>query len=152
MPDLSDRSKGYSRTGWVKFCAMVLVSVTRLRVRSYCYLMPFIWYAIRSILQAKRSPGNLGVKLRKRRKLAFWTLTLWESDEAMRAFRVGLPHRKAMRKLPYWCDEGSYAHWKCNNLAMPSWKEAAEKLSGSGELSRVLYPSPDQKAGRITTS
>ncbi len=56
----------------------------------------------------------------------------------MRAFRVGLPHREAMRKLPYWCDEGSYAHWKCNDLAMPSWKEAAEKLSGSGELSRCF--------------
>jgi hypothetical protein len=70
----------------------------------------------------------------------------------MRAFRVAPPHRDAMRKLPYWCDEASYAHWNQDDSVMPSWKEAGEKLSVSGELSKVLYPSPDQKAGRIGTS
>lgn len=130
---------------------MVLVSVTRLRVRSYHYLLPFIWYAVRSTLQAKGSAGNIGVRLRKTKRLAFWTLTLWESDSAMRAFRVAAPHRDAMRKLPYWCDEASYAHWNQDDSVMPAWKEAVEKLSVSGELSKVLYPSPDQKAGRIGT-
>jgi hypothetical protein len=131
---------------------MVLVSVTRLRVRSFRFVLPFIWYAVRSTLQAKRSPGNIGVRLRKTKQLAFWTLTLWKSDSAMRAFRVASPHRDAMRKLPYWCDEASYAHWNQDDSVMPSWKEAVEKLSVSGELSKVLYPSPDQKAGRMGTS
>jgi hypothetical protein len=70
----------------------------------------------------------------------------------MRAFRVAAPHRDAMRKLPYWCDEASYAHWNQDNPVMPSWKEAAEKLSVSGEISKVLYPSPDQKTGHIVTT
>jgi hypothetical protein len=70
----------------------------------------------------------------------------------MRAFRVASPHRDAMRKLPYWCDEASYAHWDHGAQVMPSWKEAAEKLSASGQLSKVLYPSDDQKAGRIVIS
>jgi len=131
---------------------MVLVSVTRLRVRSFRFVLPFIWYALRSTLQAKGSPGNIRVRLRKTKRFAFWTLTLWESDSAMRAFRVAAPHRDAMRKLPYWCDEASYANWNQDDSVMPSWKEAAEKLSVSGEISKVLYPSPDQKAGRIGTS
>jgi hypothetical protein len=70
----------------------------------------------------------------------------------MRAFRISPPHRDAMRKLPYWCDEASYAHWDLDGQAVLSWQEAAEKLSASGELSKVLYPSPDQKAGRIVTT
>ena len=74
---------------------MVLVSVTRLRVRSLRSLLPFIWYAVRSTLQAKRSPGNIGVRLRRTKRLAFWTLSLWESDSAMRAFRMAPPHRDA---------------------------------------------------------
>ena len=130
----------------------IIVSVTRLRVRSFRFVLPFIWYALRSTLQAKGSPGNIGVRLRKTKRVAFWTLTLWESDSAMRAFRVAAPHRDAMRKLPYWCDEASYAHWNQDNPVMPSWKEAAEKLSVSGEISKVLYPSPDQKAGHIVTT
>ena len=52
-----------------------------------------------------------------------------------------------MRNLPSWCDEASYAQWKQNDLAMPSWREAVEKLSDSGVISTVLYPSSDQKAG-----
>jgi hypothetical protein len=131
---------------------MVVVSVTRLRVRSFRFVFPFIWYAVRSTLQAKDSSGNLAVRVRKTRGFAFWTLTLWEGDHAMRAFRIGPPHRDAMRKLPYWCDEASYAHWDLDGQAVLSWQEAAEKLSASGELSKVLYPSPDQKAGRIVTT
>lgn len=52
---------------------MTVVSVTRLRVRSARFLLPFLWQAVRSALQAKRSRGNLGVRLRKTRGLAFWT-------------------------------------------------------------------------------
>ena len=131
---------------------MVLVSVTRLRVRSFRFVLPFIWYALRSTLQAKGNPGNFGVRLRKTKRFTFWTLTLWESDSAMRAFRVAPPHRDAMRKLPYWCDEASYAHWNQDDSVMPSWQEAVKKLSVSGEISKVLYPSPDQQAGRRGTS
>src|SRR5262245_54544836 len=129
---------------------MVLVSVTRLRVRSLRSLLPFIWYAVRSTLQAKRSPGNIGVRLRRTKRLAFWTLSLWESDSAMRAFRMAPPHRDAQPASG--CDEASYAHWKQNDLAMPSWQEVVEKLSDSGVISRVLYASSDQKAGRIATT
>lgn len=131
---------------------MALLSVTRLRVRSARFLLAFTWYSARSALQAKRSSGNLGVNLRKTNGLAFWTLTMWESEKAMRAFRAAAPHKNAMRKLPYWCDEASYAHWEDEAHDLPSWEYATEKLSVGGRLSNVLYPSADHKAGRIVVT
>jgi heme-degrading monooxygenase HmoA len=131
---------------------MTVVSVTRLRVRSARFLMLFIWHAVRSAHQAKRSRGNLGVRLRKTRGLAFWTLTMWTNDSMMREFRSAPPHREAMRKLPYWCDETSYVHWDQNSSIMPAWEDAAERLAVLGQLSRVLCPSVDHQAGRVMTT
>jgi hypothetical protein len=77
---------------------------------------------------------------------------MWQDDKAMRAFRAAAPHGEAMRKLPQWCDEASYAHWEHETQELPSWDHAAEKLTAMGRLSTVLYPSDDHKAGRIVTS
>jgi hypothetical protein len=132
---------------------MNLISVTRLRVRSRRFLLPFFWYTLRSFRQARESPGNLGVKLRKNQGLAFWTLTLWNNEEAMRAFRDGSPHREAMRKLAYWCDEASFAHWNQDSgETFYPWNLAAQRLQANGKLGRVLHPSEDQKAGRVVTT
>jgi hypothetical protein len=30
----------------------------------------------------------------------------------MKMFRNGEAHRKAMQKLPFWCDEAAYTHWQ----------------------------------------
>jgi hypothetical protein len=70
----------------------------------------------------------------------------------MRAFRAAAPHGYAMRKLPQWCDEASYAHWEHEIYKLPSWKDATEKLATVGQISKVLYPSADHKAGRIVTT
>ena len=131
---------------------MTVVSVTRLRVRSARFLLPFIWHTVRSAIQAKRSVGNLGIRLRKTRGLAFWTLTIWTNDSMMREFRSMPPHREAMRKLPYWCDEASYAHWDQEGSIMPAWEQATERLAVLGQLPRVLYPSADHQAARVVTT
>ena len=41
---------------------MAIISVTRLRLRSLRFFPGFLWYTRRSIRQAKRTPGNLGVE------------------------------------------------------------------------------------------
>ena len=131
---------------------MPIVSVTRLHLRSGRFLLSFLWYTIRSGRQARRTPGNLGVKLRKTNGLAFWTLSMWQTVEAMKRFMFALPHREAMRKLPHWCDEASFGDWELNTTEWPLWDQAAEKLRTSGRLAKVLHPSEPQKAGRIETS
>jgi hypothetical protein len=59
---------------------MLLVSVTRLRLRSARYLIPFMIYALMSSRQARRSRGNLGVRLLRDANHTFWTLTAWQKD------------------------------------------------------------------------
>jgi hypothetical protein len=38
---------------------MVVLSVTRLRLRSIRFLPSFLWWSLLSAVQAKRAPGNL---------------------------------------------------------------------------------------------
>jgi Domain of unknown function (DUF3291) len=131
---------------------MPMVSVTRLHLRSIRFLPAFFWYTNRSSRQAKRTPGNLGVKLRKTRGLALWTLSMWETNQAMKTFVSAPPHKDAMRRLPHWCDEASFADWQQDTTNWPLWEQAAAKLTAAGRLARVLYPSVEHKAGKLVSS
>lgn len=127
----------------------MLVSVTRLRLRSVVYLLPFIIASRRITRQAKNAPGNLGIELRKTRGLAFWTLTLWESRESMDSFRASGAHRSAMPKLKHWCDQAAVASWEPPGNELPDWNEAQQNLAERGRLSSVLHPSPEHAQGRV---
>ena len=129
---------------------MPFVSVTRLRLRSLRFFLPFVWDTTASIRQAKKSPGCFGVRTRKTGGLSFWTLTIWENEESMKAFRIRSPHREAMPKLAHWCDEASLAHWVQESKEPPSWEQATERLAALGRLSKVSHPSQDQDEGRIS--
>lgn len=121
---------------------MVFVSVTRLRVRSIFYVPQFMWYAIRSQRQSEFAPGLVkGIVLSEARS-AFWTLTMWENEAAMEAFRVRAPHLAAMPKLLEWCDEASVVHWTQDSRELPSWQETYERMIKQGRPSKVRHPSP----------
>jgi hypothetical protein len=128
---------------------MPFVSVTRLRLRSAWYRIPFMIYALMSSRQARRSRGNLGVKLLRDANRAFWTLTAWQKDEDMRSFMMAGSHRRAMPKLLEWCDEASVAHWSQETPELPGWDQAHRKLVEQGRPSKVRFPSSDQIARRI---
>jgi hypothetical protein len=128
---------------------MPLVSVTRLRLRSARYLIPFMIYALMSSRQARRSRGNLGVKLLRDANRAFWTLTVWQAEEDMRSFIMAGSHRRAMPKLLDWCDEASVAHWNQDSSELPGWNHAHCKLVEQGRPSKVSLPSRDHVARRI---
>jgi quinol monooxygenase YgiN len=86
---------------------MILISVTRLRVRSPLYISQFLWHTFKSARQAERADGFLGGRLLVNRRKVFWTLTAWESEAAMNFYRTNAAHRAAMPKLPHWCDEAA---------------------------------------------
>lgn len=121
---------------------MPVISITRLRVRSWRYLPGFLWYALRSAQQAKNASGNLAVQLLKDKSRAFWTATAWTDDAAMKSFMLAHPHRVAMRKLLEWCDEAALVHWPQDNSDLPSWGEACRRLQSEGRSSKVNHPSP----------
>jgi hypothetical protein len=127
---------------------MAFVAVTRLRIRSIRFLLRFAWRTWRSFRQAKHAPGSLGVKLRKD-GFAFWTMTLWQDEAAMSAYRITPPHRDAMPKLLEWCDEAAVAHWKQDAQVLPDWETAERQLTHLGRQSKVNHPSTDQQAGRL---
>ena len=127
---------------------MPLISITRLRVRSWIYLPAFFYQALRINRQAAAAEGNLKVRLLRDRRNTFWTATSWSAPAAMKAFMLAAPHGPAMRKLMTWCDEASLVHWEQAGPELPSWVEAHQRLEKEGRLSKVHHPSPAHVAHR----
>ena len=120
----------------------MIISVTRLRLRSLRFLLPFIVYSFRSMRQVKRSPGNIAADAMRDQHGGFWTRSVWRDVESMRAFMTSGAHRQAMPKLLEWCDEAALVHWEQDTAALPEWDEAHRRLVTQGRRSKVRYPSP----------
>ncbi len=128
---------------------MAFISVTRLRVRSFFFLPQFMWGALRSANQAERSGGFLGGKIVRMPRNVFWTVTAWDTEAAMNAYRIAGAHLRAMPKLLKWCDEAAVAHWSQDSAEIPSWQEAHHRMVTEGRLSKVNHPSAAQLAEQI---
>ena len=127
---------------------MPFVSVTRLRLRSVRFLPAFAVHTLGSLRQVRASAGFRGGSLLPDRRWTFWTLTVWDDRNAMRAYMTAGAHRTAMPKLLDWCDEASVAHWDAPDDTMPGWAAAAARMRREGRPSKVHRPSPDHAAMR----
>jgi len=123
------------------------VSVTRLHLASLFSFPVFFYYALASGRQASRSAGFRGGWLSRDAESGFWTVTVWDSPEAMRGFRNSGIHMRAMPKLLRWCDEASYAHFEQPEDTVPDGAVAYERLRQDGKISKVVKPSPLQQRG-----
>jgi hypothetical protein len=128
---------------------MPFISLTRLRVRSWWYLPQFVWQALKTGRQAERSNGFVGGKLLREAKNTFWTVTAWEDEAAMRAYRNAGAHRVVMPRLLEWCDEASVAHWNQDAQDIPNWQELHRRMVDTGRPSKVNHPSPAQVSNQI---
>jgi hypothetical protein len=128
---------------------MPVISVTRLRVRSLLYLPAFLIASVRINKQARTAAGNLGIKVLRDRRNAYWTCTCWDSESSMKDFMLDGAHGDAMRKLLHWCDEAALAHWQQEGDELPSWSDVHRNLLRRGRTSKVNHPSDAQKAFRI---
>src|SRR5689334_12264818 len=133
------------------FHPMPFVSVTRLHLASRWSFPRFVFYALSSSKQARRSRGFLTGWVSNDGKLGLWTVTVWESLEAMRAFRNSGVHMKAMPKLLGWCDEASFVHWEQREAGAPGIDAAFDRLSREGKLSKVNNPSARHRAGHAVS-
>jgi heme-degrading monooxygenase HmoA len=125
---------------------MPFVSVTRLRVRSWRFLPAFFLHARRTSRQASAAPGFRAGSLLPDRRWTFWTLTLWDRPEDMRAYIKAGDHKKAMPRLTHWCDEASIVHWEQPDLTLPSWPEADARMRREGRPSKVRNPTAEHLA------
>jgi hypothetical protein len=101
---------------------------------------------------SNKNPGQSRCQSEKNARAAFWTLSMWRDNQAIRALVPASPHKEAMQKLPHWCDEAAFADWEQDTADWPSWETATQKLVATGRLVDVLHPSEQQKAGVIETS
>jgi hypothetical protein len=124
---------------------MPLVSITRLRVRSWRYLPAFLLGAFRAARQARLAAGSLAVSVLRDARLAFWTRTVWSGEKEMRAFTLSGVHRPIMSRLRRWCDEAAVVHWLQDDPEPPSWAEACRRLRQDGRTSPVEHPSEAQR-------
>ena len=127
----------------------MFVSVTRLRLRGWWFFPLFFLDANRSVSQAAKSAGFVSGQTLLDKKLTFWTLTLWESDGAMRAYRGSGVHGKAMPNLARWCSEAQTAHYTTESAALPAWGEAHAQLVAHGRSSKVNHPSGTESMAAI---
>ena len=129
---------------------MPLISITRLRVRGFRFLLQFAWQSNRVSRQAERAPGfSAGQVYGDPLRLTFWTATVWENEAAMRDFRGSGAHRTAIPKLAHWCDEGSVVHWNQPGGEIPEPGIALRRMQAEGRPLRVQHPSPEHAAGKI---
>jgi hypothetical protein len=130
---------------------MPLVSITRLRVRSWRYLPAFSLAAFRSALQARWAKDNLAVTILREAHNTFWTRSLWTDEAAMKSFMVSGAHRTIMPKLLEWCDEASVARWNQDSAQEPTWEEVHERMQRDGRTSRVNHPSEAHRRFELPT-
>ncbi len=104
---------------------------------------------MRSRQQVARAAGFLGGRLLLDANRTFWTLTAWETERHMKAFRGSGAHVRAMPQLVKWSDEASFVHWVEDNAEIPQWPEAYARMVQEGRGSHVAHPSADHQARRF---
>ena len=123
--------------------AETLVSVTRFRLRSLRFLPFFALHTNRTIAQIRKADGFIAGAVRRDADFAFWTMTVWRDENAMRAYGASGAHRKAAPHLVEWGDQASVCHWTQQGGNLPEWPEAIRRLRETGRLLRLKHPAPD---------
>jgi hypothetical protein len=75
---------------------MAYVSITGLELKSVLHAPAFWWHAIRSMGQAQAAPGLISAEARQIGDVHH-TLTVWETEAAMRACLISGAHLAAMK-------------------------------------------------------
>lgn len=119
-----------------------LVSVTRFRLRSLRFLPFFLLHANRTIAQIRKAEGFVAGAVQRDADLAFWTMTVWRDERAMRAYGSSGAHRKAAPRLAEWADEASVGHWRQTGVQLPDWPEAVRRLREEGRTLALHHPAP----------
>ena len=128
---------------------MPVVSITRLRVRSWRFLPLFFLRTFQAARQAATSEGNLAVALLRDRGNTFWTATSWSNEAAVKIFMHSGVHGPVMRKLLEWCNEAALVHWAQESKDLPSWEQAYTRIQQEGRRSKVNHPSAAHTAYAI---
>ena len=103
---------------------------TFLPLRRISKIFKFIKYSREIQTQLSESKGLIGYGFNhKFLKKHFWTLSVWESEDALKEFVRKIPHSQTMKDLKPYMDEPKVVSWKITgSTELPTWEEAFKRL------------------------
>jgi heme-degrading monooxygenase HmoA len=105
-----------------------LCTVTRMRVRNPLVIPMFVVASMWAAIAARRTPGNVRTWLLGMPPFpVFWTLSVWESREALDAFAGSPAHRYVMQRMPKWAARGRFTTFTTDTRRV-GWLRAARML------------------------
>ncbi len=128
---------------------MAVISITRLRVRSWYFMPDFLLHSTRIARRAQAAPGNLGIETMRESGLVFWSKAAWRDEAAMHAFLDAGAREAALPRLNRWCSEVAVVFWEQETPRLPFWEDAGRRMQREGRTVPVKNPSDNQAAGRI---
>ncbi|MCX4748431.1 DUF3291 domain-containing protein [Kitasatospora sp. NBC_01287] len=108
-----------------------LVMASRLEVTSLKDVPRFFLKSLAAWRQVKSAPGAVGASLVAQPfKRTFWTLSAWESREALYAYAKAEPHKSVMTSLRSTVKESVFTFWDVPVEELPiRWPDARAKLA-----------------------
>ncbi len=105
------------------------VLLTHLPLRRVTKLPSFLNYVRKINQQLDKTDGLVGYSLLARPlRFNYWTLSVWEDDDALRHFVQELPHRAAMEELPRALTGFKITRWTTGGKALPpTWDDALSR-------------------------
>ncbi len=100
--------------------------LSELRLNGFRTVPAFFSYSNKVQGQLKRTPGVIGFSMNAHvfQKM-FWTLSVWESAEALAEFVHEKPHKDVMEALQGKFRDPRFIQWKISSLQCPpSWNHA----------------------------
>jgi len=109
--------------------AEVVVLASELRLRSLRQVPAFFRASMTILKQTKQAPGAVGVSLRAAPlRRTFWTLSSWESQQAIGAFVAAEPHRTVMKAMRPHMAGTVFTTWTAPADRTPDWPEADRRI------------------------
>ncbi|ELS33890.1 MULTISPECIES: hypothetical protein [Pseudanabaena] len=129
---------------------MLYLSVTRLKLKSFRYLLSFLFYTDQILREIRASEGYLQGKLMATHNLSMWTMTLWTSEESARNFYLSGSHQLAMEKISEWTSEAVHINHPTNWDQLPPWTDVTQLLANQGHFVPLTNPSENHLKRFIT--
>ncbi|MEV6112374.1 DUF3291 domain-containing protein [Streptomyces sp. NPDC052109] len=109
----------------------VHVFASRFETRSLWGALRFLTRTPAVWRQIGRAPGAYGASLKAQPlRRTFWTLSAWESADALKAFADSGAHRPTARGLASQMRDARFAIWRASSDRLPvHWEEAERRLT-----------------------
>ena len=100
-----------------------------LPLKSYGGVLTLAIYAVQVVKQLATADGLVGYSLLARPlSKRFWTLSAWESEDALRAFVQKEPHLRIMTVLAPHMDKTKFVRWVVKGSELPlRWDDALRR-------------------------